>query len=516
MEYKIYWTDMHSNLHFNQINELEDWYNHAREMIDFWPLAYYPYYMRKDITGMSVEDIYPMEKILEQWEIIRDFFKNKQEENPDFPLFMGYEWQGSGEDGDHNVFYLDNDQTIHNPKRYNELIKFLPEKKAIAIPHHLSYEIGHRGKNWETHDEKFSPFAEIYSSHGSSESAYTDIHMSRHIHMGPRTGGTSYFNGLEKGKIVGAIASGDNHSVPAMYGHGFMGIYSKSKKKEELWKAMLERHVYGVSGNKIELVYSLNNGIMGDIIQTGIEHEHNVEVNAGDAISRIELYKNNILIENYLHSGKWEFKENGDEVTFKFKIEFGWGPDNRIYPDITTKIWNGSLKTIGKIISIEKCWVGFGQSVKLIDEKKCEFELITHKSSQSGKWMGPSPVLSEGFIFEIKAPKTSNIELEIDGKIHKISVESILKDTQLIVDLEGAKKLAEERFGFKEYYRSDPFWHNAYKIRINRGTPEIGYKTKVKLKTKGVIGERDFYLIKVFQRDGNLAWSSPIWVDTKE
>ena len=33
----------------------------------------------------------------------------------------------------------------------------------------FSYQLEHRGKNWETHNDKFSPFVEIYSSHGSSE-----------------------------------------------------------------------------------------------------------------------------------------------------------------------------------------------------------------------------------------------------------------------------------------------------------------------------------------------------------
>lgn len=515
MTKKIYWTDMHSNLHYNQIDELEDWYNQAKEMLDFWPIAYYPYYMRKDESGLGLEDIYPLENILKHWEIIREFFNKKDIENPEFPTFMGYEWQGSGEDGDHNVFYLNNYETIHNPRRYSDLIKLLEPNKAIAIPHHLSYELGHRGKNWDTHNEIFSPFAEIYSSHGSSENAYTDLHMNRHIHMGPRTGGTSYFNGLEKGALVGAVASGDNHSVPAMYGHGFMGVISEKLDKQSLWEAMLKRNVYGVTGNKIQLSYQLNNGIMGDLISSDENHKHSIFINAGDAINRVELYKNNILEETYTHSGKWERSPLENEVIFKFRVEFGWGPDTRVYPDITKKNWNGKIETTGEILSIEKCWSSFGQRLINVDKKSCEFQLTTYKSSQTGKWMGPSPVLTEGFIFEIKANRDSNIILEVDKKKYEISVESILKDTQLIADLEEAKKLVKERFNFEEYYRTDPFWHNAYKVRINRGTPKIGYTLNIDFHTKGLKNTRDYYMVKVFQRDGNLAWSSPIWVDTK-
>lgn len=254
---------------------------------------------------------------------------------------------------------------------------------------------------------------------------------------------------------------------------------------------------------------------MGDLIYSGENHEHKIFVNAGDAVNRVELYRNNILEDTYIHSGKWEREKVNEIVTFKFRVEFGWGPDTRIYPDITTKIWNGKLKTNGEILSVEKCWTGFNQFLNIVDKKSCEFQLTTHKTSQSGKWMGPSPVLTEGFIFEIKASKDSSIILEVDGKTYEVTVESILKDTQLIADLEEAKKLAKERFGFENYYRTDPFWHNAYKIRINRGTPEVGYKLDINFKTKGVYNEREFYTVKVFQRDGNLAWSSPIWIETK-
>ena len=507
----LFWTDMHSNMHSEHINHLEEWYEHAKEVIDFWQIAYYPYYMNKDGL-MPVEALYSEEHYQKQWEILREFTKTKNSIQGELPLFMGFEWQGSGEDGDHNVFYLDNDQDIHMPLRYQELLTKLPRRRAIAIPHHLAYQVGHRGKNWETHNEEFSPFAEIYSSHGCSESGYTDIHMSRHIHMGPRAGGTSVFNGLKKKHKVGIICSGDNHVVPAMYGHGLMGCYAESNSKEDIWDALLKRHVYGVTGNKIELCYTLNDSIMGDIIDQASDiQKHLIQVNAGDAIHRVELYKNSILLQDYTHSGKWENKALTETVRFKFKIEFGWGPDNRIYPDITSKVWEGSLSTVGKILDVEKCWTNFGQKIHSQQEKECSFTLTTHKSSHAGKWMGPSPVTTEGFIFEIEAPIDSKISLNVDGKLCEYTVREILEDTQLIGFVEEAKQLAKDRFGFEEYYRSDPFWHNAYKVRILRGSPEIAYKLKLPITTQEKIHSDDYFMVKIYQRDGNLAWSSPIW-----
>ncbi len=68
--------------------------------------------------------------------------------------------------------------------RYQELRDDYKDTEAIGIPHHVAYQLGSRGKNWATHDENFSPFAEIYSSHGCSENDTGGMDMERHLHMG--------------------------------------------------------------------------------------------------------------------------------------------------------------------------------------------------------------------------------------------------------------------------------------------------------------------------------------------
>ena len=164
---KKLWTDLHSNIHHNQMDELDKWTEHAKEVLDFWPIAYYPFQMIKTESGAGLEDLCPEEEIKKDWEIVRG--KVKEENANGYPMFMGYEWQGCGFDGDHNVFFLDNEQDMKHPMRYQELRDDYKDTEAIGIPHHVAYQLGSRGKNWATHDENFSPFAEIYSSHGCSE-----------------------------------------------------------------------------------------------------------------------------------------------------------------------------------------------------------------------------------------------------------------------------------------------------------------------------------------------------------
>lgn len=51
MHYKKLWTDLHSNIHHNQMGELNQWIEHAKKTVDFWPVAYYPFYMKRTETG---------------------------------------------------------------------------------------------------------------------------------------------------------------------------------------------------------------------------------------------------------------------------------------------------------------------------------------------------------------------------------------------------------------------------------------------------------------------------------
>ena len=43
MVYQKYWADMHSNIHPQQMKDLPRWYQTAKDLLDFWPIAYYPY-----------------------------------------------------------------------------------------------------------------------------------------------------------------------------------------------------------------------------------------------------------------------------------------------------------------------------------------------------------------------------------------------------------------------------------------------------------------------------------------
>lgn len=507
---KKLWTDLHSNIHHNQMKDLDRWVEHARAVLDFWPIAYYPFQMIQTESGAGLEDLCRKEEIDKDWEILRDKVRKVNAEG--YPMFMGYEWQGAGLDGDHNVFFLDNEQKMEHPMRYQELKEVYADAEAIAIPHHVAYQLNSRGKNWVTHDEAFSPFAEIYSSHGCSENDTGSMDMERHLHMGPRTGETCYERGLELGLHVGCIASGDNHTIPAVYDHGSMCVIAEGNSKEAIWEGMKARRVYGVSRSRMDIDFFVDGNPMGSVIPAG-EHTLQFSVKASDAIDRVEILKDNILDEMAVHSGTWEKTEIADQemIRVKFAVEFGWGPNPRFYKDMLVKEWDGSLSVPGRLLSVEKAWNSYGQSLSGVTENSCKFHMTSYLSTATGHWMGPSTVVKEGFVFEVEGTPNDEICLKVDTYEYHFTIRELMKTSRILPQYKESMELAQRTFGKVEHYRDDFFWHNAYKTRIRQAVPEQAYSMKFEKKVMMEAGSH--YRLRVWLKNGDVAWVSPIFAE---
>lgn len=508
MSKKILWTDFHSNLHHEGISELPRWFEQMQDMMDFWPIAYYPFYMRKDSSGLGVEDRYDDEANQKDWEYIRQF-TTKANQNG-YPMFMGYEWQGAGQDGDHNVFFLGNDGNPVFPLRYADLVKHYKDADVIGIPHHLAYQLDNRGKNWATQNDAFSPLAEIYSSHGSSEDDDTCIPMNRHIHMGPRTGMTCVSAGLKQGHRFGIIAAGDNHSCPGVFGYGSTAVIADDNTKESIWQALKSRHTYGVSGERMNLAFNINNAMMGDIISSSPQATLRVDAVGGNAIDRIEVLKDERVIRMIPHTSAYEDEPLPQTVRVKFFLQAGWGPDTRVFPDLLKKTWQGRVTTPGRLISVEKCWSTFGQKIISQTEKELAFTLTTHSTADSGKWMGPSAVTTEGFIIEIEDDIDSYVRINMDDVEAVYTVKELLAASHIVSMDDEVKKLLQERYNFTEYYRTDPWWHNAYKFKIGRAAAQNAYTAHYEetISTADCAQLR----VRIWQKNGAIAWSSPIFI----
>lgn len=500
-----YWADMHSNIHHHQMGELEQWYEQAKQVMDFWPIAYYPFAMRRTASGAGLEDLIPDSDYGSDWEKVRALALRAQAE--EWPFFMGYEWQGDGSDGDHNVFFRDNDAPILHPRTYQALRDVFSDRAAIAVPHHMAYRLTSRGKNWDTHDPAFSPIAEIYSSHGCSENDDGPFGMDRHVHMGPRVSSTSYEAGTRRGFHVGVIASGDNHSVPGESSHGMMCVLAESSRKEDLWAGLCAGRTYGVSRSRIGLDFTIDDVPMGGRVPAGCQKVH-IAVEGTSPVDRVELLRDNILEKMYVHSGTWERASLPERFRFKFEVEFGWGADPRDFPEAAIKHWQGCLKVPGRLVSVEKLWNSFGQEITAMDDNSCAFSLTTSQKTESGKWMGPSQTKREGFIFEVEGTMNDELLLTVDGKEYVLPVVQLLEDSFLFAQYEEAAAMVYAKYPDAHHYRDDLIWHSAFKFRVRKASPETAWKFD--LWDELELQPKSQYRLRVWQKNGDAAWSSPI------
>jgi hypothetical protein len=509
-DYKLYWGDTHTNIHSQHLQDLPRILEAAVQMLDFWPLAYYP----QEFTErgkFSYEDWIPDEQIDREWQTICDFAADNN--RPDtLVIYSGYEWQGHGRFGDHNVFHLEDHQPLLRSNTLPELYEELHSRKikAFAIPHHTAYMVGVRAKRWDVHDDELSPFAEIYSCHGCSESDEEWLGLRTNWSMGPNVSGGTIEDGLDHGYRLGIICSGDtHHGFPGCYTHGLMGCYASALTREALWEAFAERRVYGVSADRIALDFRMEDAWMGAEITKSGPVRCSVSVCGGDAVDHIELLRNKRVIATYCHNGTWATPSGDERVRCKLRVEAGWGPGARHY-GLTGVVrdWEGCIEIPDGIIrSVERCWMNFGQRVGEPGQSRCDFGFHTGEGKKR-------EVPTEAVIFEIEGRPKDTLKLEIEGKKLALTLAEAMGKSQMIYFPEEVEAALKTNFGVNrsELPRDDPFYYLSHKVKVHRAIPEMGFTAEWEYTDDAPPAGKNVYRVRVHQRNGSVAWSSPVWV----
>lgn len=511
--YSLYWGDSHANIHSKHMDHLNVTLDFAREMVDFLPLAYYPYYMFP-VNGFSVEDWRTPEVLDREWKMMNDFAA-KYNEPGKLVIFPGYEWQGTGVSGDHNVFFLKDNPPMIKGDTLSELYAELRRQKlqAYAIPHHTAYMPGVRSKDWSTHDERISPFAECFSVHGCSESDEEWIGLRENRHMGPGTAGGTTEDGLNRGYKVGIICSNDSHDAwPAVYGMGTMACYAKALTRESLWEAFGQRRVYGVTGDRIAFDFSVEGAAMGSIIRKKGDVKIACRAMCTDALDRIELLRNNRVIHTYCHNGTWDVPNGKDRITCKIRVEVGWNASPK-FPgaDSGPRTWSGRIAIPdGRVVSVEKCWRSPGQRVAAPGGSSCDFGFRTEQVYQGG-------VHTEATVFELEGRPSDTVHLEIDSKKVTMTLAEAMAGSRIVHFIEENKQHVRQKYGIdpETLPRLDRFYYLGPKIKVHRAIPQSGLVGEFSfMDTKAPAGT-NHYRVRVTQRNRQMAWSSPVWVDNQ-
>jgi hypothetical protein len=416
-----------------------------------------------------------------------------------FVTFPGFEWHSNAY-GDHNIYYRQPyDQILRAPTLEELRIKLRELKNqgidAIVVPHHIAYKAGYRGIDWNYFSPEFSPIVEILSMHGLGESDQAPIPYL--LPMGPRHGGSTMHAGLKLGKVFGVIGSTDHHSSwPGSYGHGRAGIWANELTRDGLWQAILTRRTYALTGDRIRLAFSVDGHPMGAELsnlrgtpKTQHPHEIVLEVQAPSRIDYAEVLYRNRVIRRFTPPDQ-------DRIDWTHpvwvKIELGWGEN------FDRENWQSSISVEdGMLVGVEPHFRGqeivAHQGDKEPEIPSSNFEWIddhhVYFSTQTWRNLTGSTASTQGITLCIKGKPQTRLHAQLNGVYFETSLAELSQGNQT---------------GYIGGFVSPAFCFHKLVSK-----PECTLRKAFNHQP----GESNgWYTARVIQKNGQGAWSSPVWV----
>jgi len=492
----IYFGDLHNH---NEVGyakgSLERSFDIAASHLDFYALT--PHSHWHDMPRMAGDKHLKWVKgfavTRRRWpevqQMVRDYHKPGE-----FVTFPAYEWHSSYY-GDYCIVFPTDDSPLTTYDTLTELQEFAYQKGALLIPHHPAYRQGRRGANPRFWDKRVTNLLEISSEHGNAECDEGPFDYIRHS-MGGRWTPNTLQAVLESGHRVGVLASTDDHlGYPGAYGEGLAAIVADELTRESLFAALKKRRCYGVTGDRIRLHFRLNGRFMGEEIPFAGKRDIRIAVTAWDEIDRVEVLKNNRVVYR-------DFPADRRRTAFSWskpvllRLEYGWGPWAALgMPRVCD--WDIKVELQGgDITEVQPAF----QSGPLDEGRR---NLVSLKS---GKALEIKSYTSRLQAFAERA--TNSVVLRVRGGPDTVVTVATEKPSRKVIK----KKLSQLAAG-NEVVFTGPFPEES--LVIHRLVPGEIAATGFNFSDEGS-GERvDWYYVRVVQRNGHLAWSSPVWVEKK-
>lgn len=412
----------------------------------------------------------------------------------EFVTFPGYEWHSS-QFGDFCIISPGDELPM---TRFNELKKlqqFAFDNGALLIPHHPAYLEGHRGAVPENWDPRVNKLLEIYSEHGNAESEEGSLDYIRHS-MGGRHSPNTLQALLEYGHRVGVLASSDDHlGHPGAYGEGLAVILAPELNRKTLFGSLDKRLCYGVTGDRIRVNFAVNGQAMGSELSYTDERRIAVEIEGWDTIEKVEILKNNRVIHRE-HPIDSTPGVNPFARPVVVRLEYGWGPWASLgIPRICD--WKIDTKVQGG--KITELMPGF-QSGPIAEDRRNRI---------TGSTPGGFELTSYTSRLDAFAEKATNlVAMRIEGGPDTRITLNITQPTSMTVSKTLAELLASNEVAF-----TGPFPDES--LILHRPVPEVNSSCSFGITDTADGSRDDWYYVRVTQRNGQLAWSSPVWVDKK-
>jgi hypothetical protein len=456
-EMALYWGDLHRHSLISRCTSgdepsLEDFYRYS------WDVCEYDFWAVTDHSENSSDyQWWSIQKIADLFRVDGRFV----------PLY-GFEW--TGDTGHQNVIYGSVTRPApifsayaegsRTPADLWEQLRRHPEFPAISIPHHPGSAMV--PFDWDYYDPEIMRLVEVFQA---CRGNYEDDGCFRQYSDGTLPG-TFVLDGLRRGHRFGLIASSD-------HGHGasYIGAFAERLDRQSVFDAMQARRVFAATTRGILVDFRIGDVFMGGECRSAGPVEIDAYVRGYGELARIDVVRNSTVV----HSVLPDLGLPDGVRAAALRLE--WGRSQ----DLTD--WSGTLHVEGGEILQTTHW---SPEIVGVDRGKVSWSASTRSFGEPyGAQRGGVELTVVGDDDAVVTVKTAQGELSTTlGALHAAVVEI-------------------------------PVRRGSGRLRIQPGVGGlIGLgDSQTRLKWSDRPDGSAWYYIRAFQTDGEMAWSSPIWVD---
>jgi hypothetical protein len=294
---------------------------------------------------------------------------------------------------------------------------------------------------------------------------------------------------------LGAIASTDDHfGYPGAYREGLVAALAPELTREAIYDALKNRRTYGVTGDRIELDFRLNGHVMGESVPYAKEREIAVKVSGWDDIESVEVVKNGRVIHRDFPVDR-DLSEGAWKRPVVVRMQYGWGPWASL-GNARVCDWDLQIQISGGVIEeVQPCF----QTGPYEETKMDRTFDRTRTSCRIQSFTSRRQAFAED--------DTKAAAFRISG-----GPETLLKIGMSEPITQEIKKPLRDFVKANEI-----FWTGSYpseSIRVHRLAFADRSTADFSLTDRSDSESVDWYYVRVKQANDQLAWSSPIWVES--
>jgi hypothetical protein len=457
----LYWGDLHRHSLISRCTSgdepaVDDMYRYA------WDISDYDFWALTDHSENSTA--------FQWWTIQKaaDLFHVPGR----FVPFYGFEWTSS-DTGHQNVIFdsalrgapiLSSTATdSENPAELWGHLRRFPDHPSITIPHHPGSAMV--PFDWSYRDDDMVRVVEIFQScRGSYESdgcfrQYIDATLP----------GTFVFDALRAGHRFGLIGSSDHG-----YGTGYLGAYAPNLDRSSIFEALQMRRTIAATRRDIVVDARIGATFMGsEMALSDVDGpvEFTVHARGYTEIARVEVVKNGLVVDEIAP----DLPLPAGWVDARIRVEWGWGPG--------TTDWTGSLSVDGGVVVRTEYW---SPEVTEFDESRVKWQAVTTSFGE------PYGHQRGGVDLTVAGPADALVRVDTRAGRIVTRLRTILENGVVdgIVRGEGILRIQPGVGGL---------------VGLGRSRADITHVDET--------GDPGWFVARVILTDGEMAWSSPIWVD---